>query len=191
MQHKRWIQSFSGRMVTPLELKEEQVSISDIAHALANKTRFCGQTSFYSVAQHCVIGSYHCKDPLAFLLHELSEVYLPDIPTPIKSHIFVALTEELITSWAELEKTHTEVCLSALGFGVDMVMRCSGAAVKKTDLEMLETERTVLHTYVTEPWGINANPIPKAVADIDEYWSPDYAEQRFLDRYDELTGKLK
>lgn len=88
-----WIQTLEGRKLTPRDLLPEQVGgIEEIAHALAGKVRFTGQTQRrYSVAEHCVRGSYELPPAFAgaFLLHELSEVYLPDIAAPLKPFVFV------------------------------------------------------------------------------------------------------
>ena len=79
-----WIQTLENRKLTPRELEPEQVgSIEEIAHALAGRYRFSGLTARrYSVAEHCTLGSQLLPPAFAgaFLLHELSEVYLPDSP---------------------------------------------------------------------------------------------------------------
>lgn len=96
------IQTFTGKIVQPLAMRLEDISVQDIAHALSNKCRFSGMTrEFYSVAQHSVYvskvvetlskekyGIYSKKALLEIaqqgLFHDADEAYLPDIPTPIK-----------------------------------------------------------------------------------------------------------
>ena len=81
-----WIPTVTGRKFWPNDPRPEDIDIRDIAAGLANKCRYGGQLErFYSVAQHCVIGSYFCEDPLWFLLHDAAEAYLADIQSPIKS----------------------------------------------------------------------------------------------------------
>lgn len=83
-----------------------------VAQSLAHKCRFGGFTTpFYSVAQHCVLVSQMCPPQFALqgLLHELDEVFLPDIPRPVKNVI--------LPEWRSLaEDHHITGCFS---FGID------------------------------------------------------------------------
>lgn len=81
------IRTYTGRMVNIFKPAPELISIEDIAHALSNLCRFNGHTvKFYSVAEH----SLKCAElvpeqhKLAALLHDASEAYLVDLPSPIK-----------------------------------------------------------------------------------------------------------
>lgn len=83
---------FSGRLVDPLDLKAEDLSVLDIAHHLSNMCRFSGATrKFYSVAEHSVrvtrwvrAQSGSIEEQRWALLHDASEAYLQDLPTPLK-----------------------------------------------------------------------------------------------------------
>ena len=90
-----WIQTASGRRFWPLDPRPEDVDIEDIAHALSLQCRFSGHTkSHYSIAEHslrvmwCVETMYgQWTTPwlkLWALLHDASEAYLQDMPSPIK-----------------------------------------------------------------------------------------------------------
>lgn len=94
------IRTFTGRMVDPFNLTPDDIDIIDIAHALARIPRFNGHTAgFLSVARHSIRVAQTvpqfmppAADPLAIrmsqftgLLHDASEAYLCDIPSPVKS----------------------------------------------------------------------------------------------------------
>jgi uncharacterized protein len=85
---RRKIRTFTGRYVDPLELRAEDICITDIAHHLSIINRYTGASPEpYSVAQHSVLGTeYYCapEDKLAFLLHDASEAYFNDIASPVK-----------------------------------------------------------------------------------------------------------
>lgn len=79
--------TFTGRYVYPLALRVDDVDLRDIAHALSNQCRFAGHIpTFYSVAQHSVLVA-SLAPPWAAkwaLLHDASEAYLTDLPSPLK-----------------------------------------------------------------------------------------------------------
>jgi uncharacterized protein len=101
------IRTFSGVMFNVFEPDPELICIEDITHALSNLCRFGGHTAtFYSVAEH----SIRCanlvtgrKRKLAALLHDASEAYLVDIPSPIKYFIpkYREIEEKLMLAIAE------------------------------------------------------------------------------------------
>jgi len=100
-----WIQTISGRKFYPLNPKSEDVHIQDIAYALSMRPRYNGHVKeflHYSIAEHSVLLSqnvlryyreqtgfdynqkYQSMIRLWCLLHDASEAYLPDIPSPVK-----------------------------------------------------------------------------------------------------------
>lgn len=84
--------TYFGYELDPNNINSENIDIRDISHSLARICRFNGHiTTFYSVAQHSITVSrmlgergYDSKIQLCGLLHDASEAYLGDIPTPIK-----------------------------------------------------------------------------------------------------------
>lgn len=184
---KSWIQTLSNRKLEPLALTPEMVGpIEEIAHALAGEFRFTRQTMHrYSVAQHCVMGSELLPAAFAgaFLLHELSEVYLPDIAGPLKPSVRVQLEagEEPVT-WEELERRHTDAILSALNL-TSLKPLIYSAEVKQMDLAMLAFEARELCGPAPEPWSLTVAPPAKLEETRLTVWAPDYAEQRFLQQF--------
>lgn len=84
------IKTFTGKYLNVFEPRPEDICIEDIAHGLAMQPRFGGQLpEFYSVAQHSVMVANLCwgQHKLAALLHDASEAYMADIPSPIKKRL--------------------------------------------------------------------------------------------------------
>lgn len=183
-----WIQTLEGKKLTPLNLQVEQVgSIQEIAHALSVKVRFTGQTkSPFSVAEHCVRGSRQLSPAFAgaFLLHELDEVYLPDIAAPLKPHVRVQNPDPSRDPipWSELGQQHTRVILRALGLSSIEPLIYSDE-VRETDRRMLLTEKRDLCSPEPEPWGVPGDPY---VERIGAPWLPGLARDMFLSRFAEL-----
>lgn len=84
------IRTFTGIYVDFLNPTPEMFNVEDIAHALSMHCRFAGHIPvFYSVAQHSisVAEMVEPEHRLAALLHDASEAYLQDIPSPFKRHM--------------------------------------------------------------------------------------------------------
>lgn len=79
----------SGEKFDFVNPKAEQVHIKDIAYALANQCRFNGHVPFFSVAEHsvAVAARLPARLQLAGLLHDASEAYLSDVPSPVKQFL--------------------------------------------------------------------------------------------------------
>lgn len=187
-----WIQTLENRALFPRALTKESVgSIREIAHSLAYNFRFTRQLERpYSVAEHCVRGSRLLSPAFAgaFLLHELSEVYLPDIPAPLKPSVYVYLTDrcdEDPTPWAELERQHTHVMLDALGL-LSLEPMIYSTEVRAMDLAMLAAEKKWLVGPEPMPWGLNAEPPALYAEGCIHPMQPGQAESEFLSRFDEL-----
>ena len=100
------IKTYTGLYFDLNKFDSESISIKDIAHSLSLLCRGNGHVkSFYSVAQHCIacakeaiLRGYSNKVVLACLLHDASECYLSDIPSPIKKqlHEYKLIEDKLI-----------------------------------------------------------------------------------------------
>jgi 5'-deoxynucleotidase YfbR-like HD superfamily hydrolase len=88
---KDCIRTNSGLYMNIFEPTLDMIDINDIAHALSALPRFGGHLNkFYSVAQHsvmCAMRVNSLEDKRAALMHDASEAYMLDIPTPIKAKL--------------------------------------------------------------------------------------------------------
>lgn len=98
-----YIETISGMRVSLPGVVPEQIVLSDIRHALGRAPRFAGHTTVpYSVLQHSVsvarfLEANGCSSEVILqgLMHDATEAYLCDIPTPFK---------RLLTNYDVLEK---------------------------------------------------------------------------------------
>lgn len=181
-----WLQTNSGKQVFPLDIRPEQIDIDDIAHALSQLCRFNGHTSrFYGVAEHSVRVSQAIKLLEGFqeltidrqqillraaLLHDASEAFLVDVPSPIKPHL---------TGYIELERRVQAVV--ARKFGLDPE-DLEHPLVKKADAILAATEKRDLLGPEPAPWAVMPTPLDEKIIP----WNPVTAKLLFLDRFDAL-----
>lgn len=81
------IQTYSGGVINFSDPDESIFNIEDIAHGLANTSRYSGQCKkHYSVATHSVIVAMFLPKEKKFegLMHDGTEAFMADIPTPLK-----------------------------------------------------------------------------------------------------------
>jgi uncharacterized protein len=202
-----YLEVFSGGRFYPLDPREDEIHIEDIAHALALTCRFSGHTrTFYSVAEHSVRVSHAveihaqregCENDreiaLWGLLHDASEAYLNDIPRPLKR-------APIFWIYRVVEANLTGCILKKFGipyqsdwddapltrdnpepFRVPIVPQL----VHDADEILLATEARDLMTPGAldrwTPFRFQSQPNPIVP------WSWDYAEEQFLLRFEELT----
>jgi 5'-deoxynucleotidase YfbR-like HD superfamily hydrolase len=164
--------------VHPLSPRPEEIDIDDIAHSLSQQCRFLGHTdAFLSVAQHSVLVSQQVprEDALWGLLHDASEAYLCDLPSPIKRD-----PEMSIYRVAE-DRLMLAVCEK---FGLPPEMPHS---VKVADKVVLATEFRDVTTVADDLDWIVAEC---GHAPLDNHifqWPSAVAEDQFLRRFRELT----
>jgi len=197
-----WIQTFTGRQFFPLRPTIGELSIIDIAHALAMKCRFTGHVStFYSVAEHCVHCSFRVprEHALWALLHDAAEAYLPDVARPIKGRLWVGMESET-SGLVTFARSEDEI-LRVVGrrFGLRWPLP---ECVHDVDLRMLATERHYLMKQTEHDWGelppaydlqescggpaeLNADGTFKQ---IHLGWEWQVAKSWFLSRFEELTA---
>lgn len=90
-----YITTYGGSHFFPTAPSPEDIQITDIAHALSLLCRGNGHVkTFFSVGQHCIhcaleakARGYSKRVIFACLLHDASEAYLSDVPSPFKKHL--------------------------------------------------------------------------------------------------------
>lgn len=183
------IQTASGRMVDVTNVLREDISLGDIATALANTCRFNGHVkSFYSVVQHSVLASLLVEAPVgssdrdvlmlqrAALLHDAHEAYTGDIPRPLQ-HLAMHLDDcKYGISGTILEAFGLPRSLP--GWIMD--------AVHAIDAVLLATEKRDVLPVADVKWPTDPGPA-HAVGSIRPI-GPNEARALFLARYAELWG---
>lgn len=128
-----FIQTYTGKKFYPLNPAPETICIEDIAHALSNICRFTGHCNeFYSVAQHSILVSKFCINPMLGLLHDASEAYICDIASPIKQ-------DYSFTKYRSIEKNLQNIIYKKFDIPETRVY-LDTPSLKTVDIRMLKTE---------------------------------------------------
>lgn len=147
MNEGRWLATASGGMWSIENPSVEQVHLRDLAAGLSRACRYAGQLSdeveFYSVAEHSVIMTSWAYEAglirtrsaaFLYLLHDGSEAYFGDMPTPLKA---------LIPDFRQLEDRAQGVIYEA--FGVDQsLVKSLKPELKRIDTRVRIDEREVM-----------------------------------------------
>jgi hypothetical protein len=158
---KDCIRTNSGIYINIFEPVATMICIEDIAHALASLPRFGGHLNkHYSVAQHSVLCSMMAEtieDKKAALLHDASEAYMLDIPTPIKAKL---------PDYKFYEENLMRFIAGVFDFEFPL-----NKIIKEIDNKMLHLEWDAM--------VINQQ-------DVFNCWSQEEAKKRFLETYNQL-----
>lgn len=174
------LQTFTGRFVHPAQPSAEDIDIRDIAHALSLQCRFGGHAKCaYSVAQHSYLASKIVPpaDALWALLHDASEAYLVDVPTPVKRLA-------AMDGYRALEAQMQRLIFQTFGLRGEMP-----ESVKEADEALVLAEAEVL---LAAGAGRDFDEIRARVAPATIRIIPvvaDQAERVFLRRFFELTER--
>jgi len=169
-----FIQIVSGELFSFTDPLNSNFTIEDIAHALSNVCRYSGHVKeFYSVAQHSVMVS-HIVEPehaLLGLMHDATEAFLSDIPSPLK---------RILPDYCLIEK-YIETCIMTK-FNLPTN---HPPEIKKADILALVTEKKSL--LVPCSWGEldKIQPLDIEVVPVP----PKEAKEMFLNRWYELQAK--
>lgn len=160
---KDCIRTVSGIYVNVVNPTTDMICIEDIAHALSRIPRFGGHLKeYYTVAQHSVMCAMAStpEHQYAALMHDASEAYLLDIPSPLKLHL---------PEYKVIEDNMMRVIAQALG-----VVFPFAKEIKQVDSVMLEKEwgRLVLNDGI----------------DDFEVWNMEKSKSNFLEYYNLLKS---
>ena len=174
-----WIQTAGGGIFHILEPQQDEIRITDIAHALSMMCRFTGHVRrFYSVAEHSYYASLLVppQDALWALLHDSPEAYIADLNRPLKHCTPVGAT------YMEIEERIMDVI--AVKFGLPLE---APASVKEADRALLYAERDqLLPPYPWDKkWSENEEPAKMHISG----WLPEQAREIFLQRFNYLSTK--
>ena len=188
MKEKSFIQTRHGRSVHVFDPQPEEFDIRDIAYALSMQCRFNGHIKqFYSVAQHSVYVSRaagYTNVPQARLwglMHDASEAYIGDMPTPVK---------KWLPDFCAVEKNIEDaICLK---FGIERTPEIQ-MTVKECDRLLLVYEAKELHPYFDgiENWEARSD-ITGTITRLDPKfyaWPPEIAQMNFLKEFVKVTDE--
>ena len=153
------IRTYSGKVFDLKILDPESICIEDIGHSLAYTARFGGHLSeLYSVGQHSIHVMAQCRKELklAALLHDASEAYLGDMPSPFK---------KMMPDYKKLE--HNVMIAISKKFGFDYPLH---EEIKSAD-----------HAYLNLEWEAFVN---RSI--FMEVWKPEETKARFIQMYNSL-----
>ncbi|MDX3913802.1 MAG: hypothetical protein QHC79_09700 [Pseudosphingobacterium sp.] len=162
------IRTYTGKFINVQSPKLDDIVIDDIAHGLSHTCRFGGHTiEFYSVAQHCVemadfvIRTYPDDKvlQLAALLHDASEAYLGDMPSPIKA---------ILPDYKRLENILMRAIAFKFGFSFPL-----DTTIKQVD------EMALSHEWHNKVLKNDLNY---------RSWSSYEASTNFIEKYNQITN---
>lgn len=173
-----WIQTYTGKQAYPMDLRQDEIDIYDIAHSLSMQCRYNGHCiKYFSVSEHSVLiarwmisNGYPISIALWALMHDAPETYLTDVPRPIKPYLIGYKNAELQIQYAIAEK----FCLA---------MEIP-ESVKDADRRILMDERQQNMAKPPQKWGTDSEPLGVSL----QFWDPPTAENQFLSEFFMLSS---
>ncbi len=184
------IETVTGKLVDLLNPDPNQICIEDIAWALSRMPRFTGHSISripYSVAQHSVfvatrVAQFTNDNQLILkaLLHDASEIYTSDIPSPVKK------LPGFYPILRELEARIYEAMFIA--FNISHVTEEEKKIIKEADMYSQKLEA---HAYMVSR-GLNWDNLPNvSIIELQNFEEPQTnieAYENFLKMFHKLTN---
>jgi|SaaInlStandDraft_3_1057020.scaffolds.fasta_scaffold02698_3 hypothetical protein len=188
---KGWIPTFTGDGFNVLKPEVDQIRLEDLAHGLAFKFRYAGQTTPVTVAEHSIMVSRvigilwpESKEMAGGLLHDSCQAYLHDIQSPVRRYARMDLPHGESIPWDKLEAKVNGIIAKALGLEPRF---WATATVKAANLLAVVIERRDCAVLSRQ----TRKGLPKLPEEIDHlhlsYLSPEDAQEAFLAEYSSLT----
>lgn len=179
-----YCRTYTGKIFYPAHPESLPVDIVHIANSLGKVCRYNGDLEyFYSVAQHSVLVEQvlvsRLTDPespdsrmlrLQALLHDASEAYLPDMPSPIK---------KLLPDFKELENKVQHAVFKYFNLPSEL-----HPYIKEIDTKIRLDE---IHCMTSWPEGEKVGPYNLLITPLD--WSA--AINLFFNKYYEITNTTR
>lgn len=173
-----YIETYTGMKFYPFSKNAIEVNILDIGHSLSHQCRFGGHCKeFYSVAQHSLLVAEILKDrgantliQLFGLLHDATETYMIDLPSPMKKHM---------PEYKKAENVLHDVIWEYLELPIPTKEQWE--IVKEVDVLLLQFEAKNLLSFAY--WADHSVELPNV--DIKEEL-PSEVKKRFISRYESL-----
>lgn len=173
------VRLYSGKYINVVEMTEDDIYLEDIAHALALKCRWNGNTKeFFSILSHTLMVQSLLLDSansLEALLHDAHEAYLFDIPTPYKKL-------EPFKPLVELEEKIQHIINKKYG-----IETCNTSDVKQADMAALRLEwnSCILSNRLTSSNDVTYSKVNFFKLFIDYYY------RRFDDTDSDIDKELR
>lgn len=173
-----WVGTNSGNYISLINPNPDEITLEDIATGLSNVCRFNGQLNmWYSVAEH----SIHVAElvpkryKLQALLHDATEAYICDVPTPLKHML------------GEAYRNVEAVLAGAIGrkFGVNLTELSD--PVRQADRIMVVSERDAFQA-VPRTWKYEYESSTRYPFLARRYSTPAMAKEAFLDAYKKYSS---
>lgn len=174
-----YISTSLGIRMYPLDPREDEIDINDIANALSRICRFTGHVKptveLYSVAEHCVRVAMYLPEPLrlAGLLHDASEAYLSDIARPVKK-------QPEFLKYKDIEHALETVIFKKFGVAINSYVV---GEIHHADSKLLATEMR----DVTNFPEVDRQNLPEPLHQTIIPWNTSKAIAKFLALFHELT----
>jgi len=177
--HTLYVSTYLGHRFHPAAPCIDDVHIEDIAHGLSNTSRYSGQCKrHYSVATHSVIVAMFLPDELKFegLLHDSTEAFMADIPTPLKI---------LLPDYLGIERRLDSTIRRHFGLPVEI-----SPEVKRVDHLVLAIEKPILMGQSVIHWDLpeidHADPTVIVAKALISCATIESSKRLFLDFFKEL-----
>lgn len=173
-----WMLTITGRAYWPLDPRQEDVDIEDIAHALSMICRYTGHVvRFYSVAEHSLYVSYMVPEHLALegLLHDAAEAYITDLNRPVKVHC---------PDYKIIERLNDVTIRARFNLPLE-----ESPEVKQADMDLLISEKSQVCPESNDSYRWRWGGVDRGIRMYA--LTPDQAKYNFLRRFRQLYKEVR